>query len=290
MVVEKAKKVQTDQIMAGEKIDITRYLRIWIVDTIRILFAGFPFLIYYVRRFIFGRQHKGGFFCDDKSLMLPFQGQTISSKEVLAHTLIVPIVTFVVVEFVCDHKQWIVRSYRTTVNFAIGYLVSVSLMWLPKFFDGGIGLRPHFFDMCQPVMPDGSTCEDLTNHGRYIENYTCSNPNFPQRIYRSFPSGHATVSSFAILFLIMYLQVRVKTTRYRDFKLAFQYLLLLYGVFCSVSRVFDNQHHAVDVIVGALFGSVAAVLVVLFVANRFEYCTVAETGKDVKPECCKAND
>lgn len=273
------------------QLDITRYIRIWIMDGLRVAFAGFPFIIYYIRRFIFGRQHKGGFFCDDKSIMLPFKGQTISSKEVLAHTLIIPIVTFVVVEFIADNRKWIGRLYRTTVNFIIGYLVSVSLMWLPKFFDGGVGLRPHFLDMCRPVMSDGSTCSDVKNHGRYIEDYTCSNPNFPQRIYRTFPSGHSTVSSFAVVFLITYLQVRVKEDKYKDLKLAFQYLLLLYGVFCPVSRIFDNQHHPIDVVVGALFGCLSAVLVILFVTDKFQYKKRGDVKSvESKPECCKVND
>lgn len=169
--------------------------------------------------------------------------------------------------------------------------MAVSLMWLPKFFDGGVGLRPHFFDMCRPVMSDGTTCDDVKNHGRYIEDYTCANTNFPQRIYRTFPSGHATVSSFAVVFLIAYLQIRMRVDRFRDLKLAFQYLLLLYGVFCPVSRVFDNQHHPVDVIVGALFGSLSAVLVILFVTNKFQDRRRSDVGRpDVKPECCKAND
>lgn len=261
-----------------------RLVQIWIADGTRIIFAGFPFIIYYLRRFIFGHQHRGGFFCDDKSLMLPYKGQTISSKEVLAHTLIVPIVAFMVVEYARDNSRWLARSYRTTVTFIIGYLVSVSLMWLPKFFDGSVGLRPHFLDLCRPVMPDGSTCVDTQNHGRFIEEYTCSRPDFPQRIYRTFPSGHSTVSSFAVIFLVTYLHKRVRDGFFKDLKLAFQYLLLLYGVFCPVSRVFDNQHHAADVIVGALLGSLSAVLVILFVADKFE----ERTNGTTKCACCEA--
>lgn len=270
-------------------IGLDQLLAIWITDALRIIFAGFPFILYYVRRYMFGHQHRGGFFCDDKSLMLPYKGQTISSKEVLVHTLIVPIVIIGAVELVRERsKRCLPKAYRTSINFVIGYLVSVSLMWLPKFFDGGIGLRPHFFDLCRPVLADGSTCQDAKNYGRYIEDYTCTRPDFPQRIYRTFPSGHSTVSSYAVIFLMAYIQARVKNgSKFKDFKLAVQYLLLLYGVFCPVSRIFDNQHHPADVIFGALLGTAASVLVIIFVAGKF----AESTGKcDAKEDCCKAKE
>jgi len=242
-------------------------LRSIIPDTLRILFAGFPFIIYYARRFFMNHRHKGGFFCDDKTLMLPYKGQTISSAEVLLHTTLVPIGLFIVVEHVLYRQKAFVRAYRHGINFGIGYLVAVSLMWLPKFFDGAGGLRPHFFDLCQPVMNDGTTCADAVNQGRFIEDYSCSRADFPQRIYRTFPSGHSTVSTFSVIYSLYFLEKMIIQPKLQFLKQAVQYFFLLYGFFCPVSRLFDNQHHVADVLVGTFIGALAAILVLKFVVK-----------------------
>lgn len=103
--------------------------------------------------------------------------------------------------------------------------------WIPKFFDGAGGLRPHFFDLCRPVMPDNSTCADAKNLGRFIEDYRCSRTDYPQRIYRTFPSGHATVSSFAVMYTIAFLEAKVRNANLQTLKQAAQYVFLLYGKF-----------------------------------------------------------
>lgn len=84
-------------------------------------------------------------------------------------------------------------------------------------------LRPHFisvsllvfcckFDLyfhislkvCRPVMDDGGDCTDMANLHKYIENFKCSNPEATDHMLKdmrlSFPSGHASIAFFTMLF------------------------------------------------------------------------------------------
>ncbi|CAG0892881.1 unnamed protein product, partial [Cyprideis torosa] len=71
--------------------------------------------------------------------------------------------------------------------------------------------------------------------------------------YKSFPSGHATMSVATAVFMMYYLQLHSK-------QLSFWLLQLLQGswalfaIVTSISRYTDKRHHALDVSVGATLG------------------------------------
>lgn len=111
--------------------DINQAIKTVAVDVSKILFAGFPFVLYYSRKIFFNHRHSGGFFCDDRSLMLPYKGQTISSRAVLLQTSLVPNAIFFLVEYLQQRKDFLkfaIRTYRHIVHFTVGFLVAVSLM------------------------------------------------------------------------------------------------------------------------------------------------------------------
>lgn len=60
--------------------------------------------------------------------------------------------------------------------------------------------------LCQPLI-DGTDCSDAGNHHRYIEKYTCMNPEATDEMLRemrlSFPSGHASFAFYTMIFSVV---------------------------------------------------------------------------------------
>lgn len=60
------------------------------------------------------------------------------------------------------------------------------------------------FKVCQPVMTDGTDCTNAINLRRYVENFTCSNPNVSDKLIKdmrmSFPSANSSFSFYAMVF------------------------------------------------------------------------------------------
>uniref|UniRef100_A0A336MQ55 CSON003885 protein n=1 Tax=Culicoides sonorensis TaxID=179676 RepID=A0A336MQ55_CULSO len=262
-------------------------------DLLYIAFLGSPMIVYKLLQLVINKTHHGGFFCEDKSLQFPYKESTISETAVVYQTLCVPIFTILVLEyFYPKYKRNTTKNldtelntdnnddndntnsskvnvtqilYNRIVNYIFGYNACCSFMWMPKFFDGN--LRPHFMDVCRPVMWDGSDCSDIKNHGRFILDYECSNENYFTSIYRSFPSGHSSQSFFAATYLVLYLQRKLLNEKLR---IGLQFLLLLYAYAVSISRIYDFHHHTQDVVVGCSLGVFCAMVLALVVERNFK--------------------
>lgn len=244
-------------------------------DVLYIIFLGFPMILYKFLQLVVNRHHHGGFFCEDKSLQYPYKESTISEITVVLQTLLVPIFSIIVIEYyhynkqndsLKDNKVNVTHIlYTRIIRYISGYIACCSFMWLPKYFDGN--LRPHFMDVCKPIMYDGTNCSDLKNQGRFVTDYTCGNPNFFISIYRSFPSGHSSQSFFAATYLVLFFQRRLANEKV---KIGLQFLLLLYAYAVSISRIYDFHHHTKDVIVGCSIGVFCAMVLALVVENKFK--------------------
>jgi membrane-associated phospholipid phosphatase len=79
---------------------------------------------------------------------------------------------------------------------------------------------------------------------------------------KSFPSGHATASSFGAVFAVIYLGKRVAARSRRAFGYFFlpfvQVLLLCCAVLIAASRSWDNRHHPLDILLGVAIGAAGA--------------------------------
>lgn len=274
-------------------------------DVLYILFLAFPMILYKFLQLIIKRHHHGGFFCEDKSLQYPYKESTISETTVVLQTLLVPIFSIIVIEYyhnnnnntrscvthssskesdsvdnsILSKVNVTHRIYTHIIRYIFGYIACCSFMWLPKYFDGN--LRPHFMDVCRPVMADGTDCNDPRNHGRFILDYTCSNTDFFISIYRSFPSGHSSQSFFGATYLVLYFQQRLTHDKLR---IGMQFLLLLYAYAVSISRIYDWHHHVRDVVVGCSIGVFCAVVIGLVVENNFREKRIVE--KDERDQKC----
>lgn len=132
-------------------------------------------------------------------------------------------------------------------------------------------MRPHFMQRCQPNVD----CSLEVNEKKYIGEYNCTNPHLAPRdfsyITTSWPSGHAAIMFYSMLYVIIYLN-RVIPIIFRSNKQAVRRNfdpLLLYAIFVlmiglanyiALTRISDYHHHPFDVFCGAIIGAFTAIL------------------------------
>lgn len=213
--------------------------------------------------------YKRGFFCEDADLKYPLKDNTYPGWTLVV-IAVAPLVIMLFTEsiiFKCSLKKTGVETSKLFGVYIFGFLLHLLLVEYIKFSVGR--LRPHFFDVCQPILPDGTDCSSPGNHGVYITNFSCSNPDVIQIILRqfplSFPSGHSSISFYAMTYMALYIHGRWKLSKM--FTFASSFLCFLFAASVAMSRVTDYWHFWTDVCAGSLIGFVAAVLVVRFVSH-----------------------
>ncbi|KAL5286603.1 PPAP2A.2 family protein [Megaselia abdita] len=221
---------------------------------------------------VYVNPYQRGFFCDDVNLRYPLKDSTYPGWS-LAVVLAVPLVVMAFTEgiiFKSSLKKSLVQIYKHFGIYIFGFLLHFLLVDYIKYSAGR--LRPHFFDICQPVMADGTNCASPANQGLYIMNYTCSNPDITERSLKefrlSFPSGHSSISFYAMTYLALYIHGRWNTCKILKFIVEF--LCILFAVSVAVSRVSDYWHFWSDVCAGSLIGIISAALVVRFVSDLYK--------------------
>lgn len=221
---------------------------------------------------LFIQPYQRGFFCDDENVRYPVKPNTYPAWSLGVITAI-PVVIICVTEYLidrCSLKSFCLQIYKQIGVFMFGFLVHFLLVDYIKYCGGR--LRPHFYELCQPVFPDGSDCSNPMNHGIYITNFTCSNPSISVRSLKefrlSFPSGHSSVTFYAMTYLALYIHGRWDMCKILKFFCEFMCILLAVSV--AVSRVSDYWHFWSDVCVGSLIGFISAILVVTFILELFK--------------------
>ncbi|KAH8276122.1 hypothetical protein KR026_000925 [Drosophila bipectinata] len=229
-----------------------------------------------------------GFFCDDETIAYPFRDNTITPVMLGLIVGLLPLLVFVLVEYVSHLRAgqigetqvvlqwrvstWYVQLARQATYFIFGLLLTFDATEVGKYTIGR--LRPHFLAVCQPQLTDGSLCSDPVNLHRYVENYECAGEGFSVEDVRqsrlSFPSGHSSLIFYAMLYVALYLQLKIT---WRGSKLGrhfVQFLLIMLAWYTALSRVMDNWHHWSDVLCGSLLGIVGALVTVRFIARMFD--------------------
>lgn len=100
--------------------------------------------------------------------------------------------------------------------FFFGMSFTLLLTSLGKRFAGR--LRPNFLAVCKPNNLNSSIC--ISSYGTYNAIYTggsfCTgHANKVAQARMSFPSGHSSFSTYTMLFLVIYLQARLVTLKFR---------------------------------------------------------------------------
>ncbi|XP_063242613.1 putative phosphatidate phosphatase [Bacillus rossius redtenbacheri] len=247
-----------------------------VIDVLCLCTVGFPILFFY----LFGKPFKRGFFCDDESLKHPFKESTVPSAALYVVGLFLPICSMMLIEFIhvrASNGQaarvflgrpihpWLWNCYKVIGVFGFGVASSHLITDIVKYSIGR--LRPHFFDVCRPLVD----CNDASNKQLYIEHFQCNSTNMQllKEMRLSFPSGHSSFSAFTMVYFAMYLQARMTWRGSELLRPFVQFVSLLLSIGTAVSRVSDYKHHWSDVLAGFTNGTISAIITAVFVSDLF---------------------
>lgn len=211
-----------------------------------------------------------GFFCDDESLMYPYRENTVSSLMLHCISIYLPMMALVVLEtsraWQGSRQYWYV--YNTLRWFIVGYAAESLLKDMGKNVIGR--LRPHFFEVCRPQLPDNGYCSDEVHRsgGVYHTVYSCNadlsgaTEEMLADIHVSFPSGHSSKAFYGLLFMALHLE-RIRWPLPGSLlRPVCQLFCVCLASFVGLSRVMDYKHHWSDVVAGSLLGAAVAFAVV----------------------------
>ncbi|XP_045180027.2 phospholipid phosphatase 1-like [Mercenaria mercenaria] len=219
-----------------------------------------------------------GFFCDDETIRYPYKDDTVSDTMVAVIFVVVPIIIMIITETV--HivsiksrqekgskvlvQKFSAKFYRTVGAFLFATLCTMFLTETMKLFGGR--LRPHFVSLCKPDFSKLNCSQGYI----MIHTGTCTADVTRRKLLdarKSFPSGHASLSAFGAIYLLVYLQLRfIWTQKIRILLPLIQVGIICASAFVCISRVNDNKHHFGDVIAGAILGTVLALLALKYVS------------------------
>lgn len=175
-----------------------------------------------------------------------------------------------------DRNQEAITSKRpqpiTDVSPSQIYFFGIcTCIWLTGVGKMGSGrLRPHFIEKCSPDI----NCSDPINLYRYIEDFSCTRiPDDSAHYYyitTSWPSGHASIAFYAMVYLTIYIHTMIPLLR--DLKCQQNFmrwlnplvlglssvLMISWASYVSLTRVSDYHHHATDVASGVILGIIIA--------------------------------
>uniref|UniRef100_T1HKB2 AcidPPc domain-containing protein n=2 Tax=Rhodnius prolixus TaxID=13249 RepID=T1HKB2_RHOPR len=251
-----------------------------VYDFLCLLIVALPILLLK----LFGQPYQRGFFCDDETIMYPFKTSTVPNYALYIVGLGLPIIFMLFTErhlakdatddglhsSLCGRKVplWLSNSYKVVGVFLFGAACSQLTTDIAKYMIGR--LRPHFIDICSPDVD----CTQPANHFRYITEYTCkkSTTNSLLKDSRlSFPSGHSSFAAYTMIYLALYVQVKIRWARSYLLKNLLQFACIAICWMTGLSRVTDYKHHWTDVTAGFIIGVSAALVTARFVSNLFEH-------------------
>ncbi|XP_061414154.1 phospholipid phosphatase 3-like [Lethenteron reissneri] len=240
-----------------------------LLDIACLLIAALPFLALELN--IVSPIHRG-FYCGDQTISYPVTSDTISDGALSAGGVLITVVSVVLVECIRGRSQLrrdplrggnlVPNLYRLVGSFLLGAAASLSLTALAKTWTGR--LRPHFLSVCRPD-PALTDC----SQGFITEDVCTGNPKLVTEARKSFFSGHASFAMYSMVFLVLYVEARLRWQGARSLRPLLQAVALLLAMFVGLSRVSDYKHHVGDVAAGFLQGGLVAVFVVFHISGLF---------------------
>lgn len=236
-----------------------------------------------------------GFFCTDTDIFNPYKDDTVEFWVVGVFGTVGPVVFIITIELInsklilCNYtkrnytprykrKLFAVSAIHALSLFVLGISITLLLTEIGKRWVGR--LRPHFIAVCDPDFTKITCSYTAGLSSNVIYNYIdttsiCRNDaKKVQEARLSFPSGHSSYSSYTMLFLIIYIEARLKLLRFRFVKPGLQMTAFAAAYVTCVSRVSDYHHRGSDVIGGIVLGCIIAVFMTFVVGRvlwKFNY-------------------
>ncbi|XP_006011603.1 phospholipid phosphatase 3 isoform X4 [Latimeria chalumnae] len=232
--------------------------------------------------------YQRGFFCNDESIKYSVKKSTISVPHLFTVGALLPIIAIIAGECYRIHylkeKSWsfiknpyIAVLYKQLGCFIFGCAISQSFTDIAKVSTGR--LRPHFIDVCKPNI-------SLHNCSQaYITEYSCTGQLAKVlEARKSFFSGHASFSTYTMLYLVFYLQARFTWRGARLLRPLLQFTLVMMAFYTGLSRVADHKHHPTDVLAGFAQGALVAYCIVFYVSDLFKPKTKTSPPPPIKKD------
>jgi len=126
------------------------------------------------------------------------------------------------------------------------------------------GLRPHFYDVCQPNVSVTGPHTGVGFAGIMYDPSVCTgDPEHIKDALKTMPSGHTTNAWAGLFFLALYFNAQLKVIGGHNpayWKMVVFFAPLLGAVLMSLYLVTDHHHHTSDVIVGGFIGTATSLV------------------------------
>ncbi|XP_051971155.1 phospholipid phosphatase-related protein type 4-like [Xyrauchen texanus] len=127
---------------------------------------------------------------------------------------------------------------------------------------------PYFLTVCKPSYTHLNTS---CNESSFILEDICSGSDAAviNAGRKSFPSQHATLASFAAVYVSMYFNSTL-TDSSKLLKPLLVFCFTICAIICGLTRIIQHKNHAIDVYLGFLLGGGIAVYLGLFAVGNFQ--------------------
>ncbi|XP_053716543.1 phospholipid phosphatase-related protein type 4 [Synchiropus splendidus] len=234
---------------------------------------------------------KSGFNCHDRTLSLPYidpNHEVIPLLMLLSLAFAGPAITIMIGEAIlfcclsrrkggagaeaninaagCNFNSFIRRAVRFVGVHVFGLCATALITDILQLMTGYP--TPYFLTVCKP---NYTTLNVSCEKNPYVIDDICSgaNPAAINQGRKSFPSQHATLASFAAVYVSMYFNSTL-TDSSKLLKPLLVFSFIICAIICGLTRIIQYKNHAVDVYLGFLLGGAIAVYLGLYAVGNFQ--------------------
>ncbi|KAK7014982.1 lipid transport protein [Favolaschia claudopus] len=253
---------------------VLSYAPDWIITLV--LAAAF-FALGHVRGF------RRQFSVDDTSIRHTFAvHERVPDYALYLIAIVAPVVLQAAINVLTIRSWW--DLHNSLLGLILGLSITGSVTNIVKITVGRP--RPDMLDRCQPIsgsvdpiygLSNSSICTLASNSSKLIDGF------------RSFPSGHSSLSFAGLGFLAFYLAGKLHLFDERGYAAkAWASLLPFVGAaLVAISRTMDNRHHWQDVLVGSILGTVVS----FFCYRQYYPSLMSEVShRPYSPRIARADD
>ncbi|XP_077411090.1 phospholipid phosphatase-related protein type 4 [Vanacampus margaritifer] len=249
---------------------------------------------------------KSGFNCHDRSLSLPYidpNHEVVPLLMLLSLAFAGPAITIMIGEAIlfcclsrrkssagaeaninaagCNFNSFIRRAIRFVGVHAFGLCATALITDILQLMTGYPA--PYFLTVCKP---NYTTLNISCEQNPYIMEDICSGVDAAaiNQGRKSFPSQHATLASFAAVYVSMYFNSTL-TDSSKLLKPLLVFSFVICAIICGLTRIIQYKNHAIDVYLGFLLGGAIAIYLGLYAVGNFRPNEESSSSRPPQPHC-----